>query len=518
MSNSQSAAPLSTVIIAYSWSHRVVEFADQFPVFVIENNPAAKAKDRQKNISLIHAPINTGFSKAANEGWHQAQTKYLLFLNDDCLITQEQIQLLLAEAETKQLDALSPRLVDQDGKSQESYQQALPTFTELVVSWSPLHRFFGLPKTELTLPGACLLIRRDVLTDLGGWDERFWLWWEDADLSYRLKQAGYSFAISESVRVKHLGAESFAPLETDWKKQVFFHSLRLFAHKHFSSWQSAIIEKLTGRFDRHLLYPVDPDVRASVVVPNVRKELLSSFLEHHASNWNREKDELIVVTSARGSQDLQAKYPWVVWIQLEHNRGFADTVNIGLRRARGQWLGTVNDDVILPKDWLKKLIKAAEPKAGSLSPVVCRPTGEIESVGVNYQIRGKAEPITTIPDKITSADTINAAAVLFKHEALEEVGLFDDRFGSYLEDVDLGLRLRRAGWENQVIPEVQVTHLGHQTSSSRPLYTYWLNVKNWWLLLLKNYSLKQWLSNLGPILLERGRNISGLLKTAARSL
>ena len=518
MSSSQSAASLSVVIIAYSWSHRRVEFADRFPVYVLENNPAAKEKGEEKNVSLIHSPINTGFSKAANEGWRRAQTEYLLFLNDDCLITPEQIQLLLTEMETKRLDAVSPVLVNQAGKIQQSYQQALPTFTELAIAWSPLHRLFKLPKTELTLPGACLLIRRQVLEELGGWDERFWLWWEDADLSYRLKQAGYSFEICENILVEHIGAESFAPLETEWKQQVFFHSLRLFADKHFSSWQSRVIKKLTRRFDRHYLYPVDPALRASIVVPNMRKELLSSFLEHHASSWDQKKDELIIVTSARGVSELQTKYPWVVWIQLEHNKGFADTVNIGLRRARGQWLGTVNDDVILPDDWLKKLIEAAQPQAGSLAPVVRRPSGEVESAGVSYQIRGKAEPVTAIHSESTNTDTVNAAAVLFKHEAVEDVGLFDERFGSYLEDVDLGLRLRRAGWKNQVVSKVEVIHLGHQTSSSRPLYTYWLNVKNWWLLLLKNYSLKQWLSNLGPILLERGRNISGLLKTAAHSL
>lgn len=511
----KSTANVTTVIIAYSWSGRKHPFFKDFPTIVIENNAQAHHPSRD-DVELITNQVNTGFAKAINQGALHADTEYILFVNDDCLITSEQIEQLVESSRRNGWDAISPTLVDQAGHVQLQYQQSLPSFLSIFQEWTPLHRLGVWRSKQKTLPGACLLVKKSVLEKLMGWDERFWLWWEDSDFSYRLHKHDVPFGIDTEIRVTHVGGESFAPLETAWKKQVFFHSLRIFAHKHFSTWQAKLLQAATRRFDGHTLYPVDPEVRASIVVPNVRKHLLEDFLAKHAKSWNWSADELIVVTSAKGIEALLQKYPQVVWIQLAENKGFADTVNIGLRRARGQWLGTVNDDTVLPDGWINSLLAKYPARTGSLSPIVVDKSSNIESAGVDYHVRGKAEPIKTVPSSITETDTCNAAAVLFAHDALEEVGLFDERFGSYLEDVDLGLRLQKKGWKNVVIPEVRITHFGQQTSSSQPLKTAWQNVRNWWLVVTKNTPLSEWFTSGPAILLERGRNVSGFFKALSK--
>ncbi|MFH1967549.1 MAG: glycosyltransferase, partial [Patescibacteria group bacterium] len=112
-------------------------------------------------------------------------------------------------------------------------------------------------------------------------------------------------------------------------------------------------------------------------------------------------------------------------------------------------------------------------------------------------------------------DATNAACVLYSRPALDQVGLFDERFGSYLEDIDLSLRLTRAGWQNLVCHEVAVVHQQQASSQTLGWRKNWLDTKNWWLVILKNWSCRQWLKYWPGILLERGRNLSGLIRSYA---
>lgn len=247
---------LSIVLIAYSWSGAQRDFFKKFPTVIIENNPNAPKK-HVADAEIIFNKKNTGFASAANQGAKCTDSEFLLFLNDDCAITTAQINELITEAQKRKWNAISPTLIGDDGKVQKGYQQPIPSFFSLVIDWTPLHHVFGhvFHSQQKTLPGGCLLIRRETLEKLDGWDERFWLWWEDTDLSYRIAQADVQFGIAENILVEHVGGGSFATLEETWRKGVFFHSLRLFAQKHFSPWQAQIISLVTSRFDASQSYP-----------------------------------------------------------------------------------------------------------------------------------------------------------------------------------------------------------------------------------------------------------------------
>lgn len=498
-------APVAVVLISYGWSGKRSALADAYPLLVVEND----VRTRWSESDVQQAPLNWGFAKAANWGMSQTDAPYLLFLNEDCQFTAAQLELLYAELRQRQLQAISPQFLDTTGQPQLQYHQPLPTFGQLLRQWSPLRYVWPASQQRTTLPGGCLLISRQALQAVGSWDERFWLWWEDADLSLRLAQAGIAFGCSARVTVKHLGGATFRQFSASWQRDVFFHSLRLLAAKHFPGWQAAILNRLTRRFSAARLYPPDSGVRSSIVVPNLDRQLLADFLARHAASWDWTQDELIVVTAPATVELLRRQYPQVIWIALDQNQGFAPAVNLGWARARGEWLGTVNDDTELPTDWISHLVAAAQPTTAALNPVVKRPDGQVESAGIKYHWQGKAEPLMTVPPVSQATDLVNAAAVLFRRTALVQVGLLDPRFGSYLEDLDLSLRLRRHGWQLLVVPQVQVRHYGQQTSQHQPYRRAWQNVRNWWLLLFNNYSWQDWIRHLGPILIERGRNLSG---------
>ncbi len=172
---------------------------------------------------------------------------------------------------------------------------------------------------------------------------------------------------------------------------------------------------------------------------------------------------------------------------------------------------------ILQVHWVEGLTKHAKKGAGSVSPQVVSPRGEVESLGVHVDMRGRAETLKN-NNATKLRNTFNAAAVLLTRPALEKVGLFDEKFGSYLEDIDLGWRMTRAGFTHEVAPEVIITHLKHQTSARFPTKKAWLDLKNWWLVLIKNLTLWQWLRFFPSIMIERMRNLSGFLKTLPNSI
>jgi len=263
----------------------------------------------------------------------------------------------------------------------------------------------------------------------------------------------------------------------------------------------------------------------SLVIPNLYLHQLQLFFDNNwqfiSSDVINGKIELIVVTSALLKAEVKPwinKYPLTKFLIIKQNKGFAATVNTGFRTALGTWLGTVNDDVTLSLNWLDKLLSVAHDHTGSINPIIRDLQGKIESAGIKILDRGKAQPISQVSEnKITYVDATNGACVLYRKQALDQVGLFDERFGSYLEDIDLSLRLKRAGWQNMVNHQVTVTHQQQASSKTLGWHKNWLDTKNWWLVILKNWTVGQWIKYWPIILLERFRNLSGLIKQFIKS-
>lgn len=253
---------------------------------------------------------------------------------------------------------------------------------------------------------------------------------------------------------------------------------------------------------------------ATVVIPSVFHSQLVWFLQKNAGYI---RDHLVIIVSSdltTTQNTLDAFMPNVTLVQIEKPLGFAKTVNLGLESATTEWVATCNDDVELSEQWLENLIAAADKNIGGINPVILAPDLTIESAGIGLLPIGKAQPLTVnIPTAPFQTEALNAACVVYRRTALEAVGFFDEIFGSYLEDIDLSLSLVEAGWQQLVVPSVTVMHQRHQTSQKilgkKKAY---YDLRNWWILLFKHWSWRLWLQYWPGILLERARNLSGMIK------
>lgn len=200
-------------------------------IIVIDNHsekPLDWLKESFPTADLVLDKSNSGYATACNQGMKKSRSEWLLFLNPDVGITSQQLNKMVNFAVKNKLDALSPL------PETNNYRKPLPTVWSLLVEFTPLNRFFSLENLyPKTLFGGCLLIRSSVLKKLGGWDEDFFLWFEDSDLTLRLFEKNYQVGWAP-VKINHVGGASFKKLNDKQRRKLFFGSMSIYAKKHFS--------------------------------------------------------------------------------------------------------------------------------------------------------------------------------------------------------------------------------------------------------------------------------------------
>jgi GT2 family glycosyltransferase len=220
--------------------------------------------------------------------------------------------------------------------------------------------------------------------------------------------------------------------------------------------------------------------RTSVVVPNWNGEHWLPGCMDSLAGQQQPADEVIVVDN--GSTDgsvalLRGRYPNVIVVELHANTGFAHAANRGLALAEGELVALVNTDVVLSADWLARMVAALRADSGAAS-VACkmldlRDSGRVYDAGDILSRDGVCEQrgrfaiddgTYDAPGEVFGAC---AGAALYRRHALLEAGGFDERFFAYLEDVDLALRLRLAGWRCRYEPAVAL-HAGGGSSERHP--------------------------------------------------
>jgi N-acetylglucosaminyl-diphospho-decaprenol L-rhamnosyltransferase len=194
---------------------------DDIDVVVVDNASPDNPLDTIADLpaTAVRAPRNGGFSYGCNLGAEQGSAPYVLFLNPDARIDAASLAALRGVLETDPLVGVAgPRIVDADGtllRSQRRFPRPASTFGQALF----LHRLFPTaafadelvrdeeaytrPAAVDWLSGACLLVRRAALAEIGGMDEGFFLYCEDTDLSRRMLDAGYSTRFEPSAEARH---------------------------------------------------------------------------------------------------------------------------------------------------------------------------------------------------------------------------------------------------------------------------------------------------------------------------
>ena len=185
--------------------------------------------------------------------------------------------------------------------------------------------------------------------------------------------------------------------------------------------------------------------------------------------------EIIVVDngSVDGTRNfLQEHHPEVQFIPFEENRGFAAAVNAGIQAAAGDIVVLMNNDTEAYPDWLSELSRAlaANPDVAFCASRVVRydDRSVIDSAGDKLGLLadqiGHGEPDSEWFDTPRLVLSACAAAAAYRRELFEQIGLFDEGFASYLEDVDIGVRATLAGFRGLYVPTARIAHMGSATA------------------------------------------------------
>jgi GT2 family glycosyltransferase len=185
--------------------------------------------------------------------------------------------------------------------------------------------------------------------------------------------------------------------------------------------------------------------------------------------------------STDGSLAFAARdYPVVRVIELGTNTGFAHAVNVGIGTAETPYVALLNTDTEVHADWLAALlacIERAPPEVAAVSPqmLMMDDAALIDDAGDELSWygaatkRGHGRPAAEYNEP-TEIFSPSAGASLYRRSFLDAMGGFDEGFFAYLEDVDLGLRGRLAGYCYLYEPRAKVAHKGHGSGIPRPSY------------------------------------------------
>ena len=218
---------------------------------------------------------------------------------------------------------------------------------------------------------------------------------------------------------------------------------------------------------------------ASVIVPSLNGAHLLPDCLDSLVRQTYSRVEVVVADGASidGTTPLILdRYPDVRLLRLRRNGGFAGNVNAGIRAARGEVVCLLNNDARAEPDWIAACVETLlrQPALGSVASKVLFADGRtINSAGDEFGRDGAARqrgagqpdgPVWNQPGPVFGA---MGGAAAYRRDMLADVGLLDEAFFMYLEDVDLAFRAQLLGWRCDYQPLARVIHYGSATGGGR---------------------------------------------------
>jgi N-acetylglucosaminyl-diphospho-decaprenol L-rhamnosyltransferase len=220
------------------------------------------------------------------------------------------------------------------------------------------------------------------------------------------------------------------------------------------------------------------NLSVSLVNTNSRELLLACL-----DSLLGEQAEIVVLDNASedgSAEAVRERFPDVRVIAQDFRAGFGANHNSVIRATEGRYVYVLNEDTTAD-DWgIDRMARYLDehPRVAALGPRIVYPNGRHQASA--WRFPTPAASLLGLPtlgrvgitqsrgNEPRAVDWVMGAALLLRREALEEVGLFDEGFFIYSEEVDLQLRLRRAGWEVHYFPGVTVVHHESQFSAEIP--------------------------------------------------
>ena len=231
-------------------------------------------------------------------------------------------------------------------------------------------------------------------------------------------------------------------------------------------------------------------MKLSVVIVNYNvRDYLENCLQSVSRALEGIEGEVFVVDNHSDDDSVEtvrSQYPWVRLIENQENMGFSRANNIAIREARGEYVLLLNPDTIVEEATLREVLRFMEehPKAGGAGVMMHNADGSLAPESRRalptpwvscLKMLGftKRYYMSHLPwDQPSRIEVISGAFCFLRKKALDEVGLLDEDFFMYGEDIDLSYRLMKGGWENWYLP-YPITHFkGKSTQKSDYRYVH----------------------------------------------
>ena len=251
---------LAVVIVSYEARERLQDCLRSLPggadglsleVIVVDNassDGSAEMVERDfPHVSLIRNKENVGFARASNAGMERASAREVLLLNPDTVVAPAAFRRMLDVAEQyPEVGLVAPRLLNPSDRSVQASFRRFPSLRSVFGGFALTNAFLRrLPETpwrpEIEIPttagwltGACLLVRRGLWKEIGGLDEGYFLYYEDADYCRRAIRAGWKLLLTESATVIHYGGTSIGRVNPGAIRLMTLRSLFRYLSRDYS--------------------------------------------------------------------------------------------------------------------------------------------------------------------------------------------------------------------------------------------------------------------------------------------
>lgn len=233
-------------------------------IIVVDN---ASIDESRKIITTLYPKViwiqnadNVGFAAANNQGIKISKGKYCMLLNNDTLVLEDALdKLVLFLEDNEEVGAVGPRILNKDGSLQLSCRRGLPTLLNSIGYFTKLYKVF--PKNKKlgsytmsylsdtvsheveALSGAAMVINKDILLNIDGLDEKYFMHFEDVDLCLRIGKLGYKLYYICNSKIIHLKGQS-SKLRSKKVIEDYHNSLNYYYRKNYAKDKSIILNYL----------------------------------------------------------------------------------------------------------------------------------------------------------------------------------------------------------------------------------------------------------------------------------
>ena len=261
-------------------------------------------------------------------------------------------------------------------------------------------------------------------------------------------------------------------------------------------------------------------MKISVIVPNWNGIKFIGMCLDSLARSDFDSYEVIVVDngSVDGSREMiEGKYPDVRLIKNRENMGFAIACNQGIKAATGTYISLLNNDIEVESSWLSKLYDGMErhPECGmgTTKMMFLDQRDVFYNTGDQFHAwsvgggRGQGEKDVGQYDEEDYVFGACAGAGIYRRDFFEQVGIFDEDFFIFAEDVDINMRGQLQGFKCIYLPEAKVYHIGTATVGLYSDRYIFLCKRNDIFVLIRNYSLRMYFRYLWTILKHQFNDI-----------